>query len=771
MVKNLEKKTESIQQQKLGNRGNKKLRDAKLKAVGAPCFREGNNPYCKVCKDGGSLIMCGHCSRSYHLHCANMQEQDIPAGTWFCPYCVQFMEKKLKDEYTKLEKSEKHHKESKLKHFSGKVNIEQNDITVRWFEKKYPEYVKQGKIQYPIADELIQKECELSQTPLPPPLPLPQPIYPIEDVGDLFFIVDFVYNFGKMLKVTPFTVDQLFYAANSNSQTPLIKELHMALISFLIGHVLSRENTYEILNEDSRFLYSAAQLSEFFELNEFLPFSWLPLLDELIHLPIFKDYADERIMDLFFSDQNKSDLETNYFKCSYKEKIGVILLLINCLFDVKEMHEELARRLEAKGELIKQKTKLNATIKDNEATLPEINGLAATRKAASIAEKIQKTQNKIEELNRKLESIRLRTNPVGLDRDYNEYYIFEWDPKNLYVKMISPIEENSSVKTKESGHWYSYTRSSSLDQLLQCLCPKGIREHKLIEGINKGKRKLKLINGDDSSTSSEDIKPQSKGGAENYVNKESSFKNEDCTIEILKKMLLSIEKKFTRHLKKSGKLWENYERVEEWKEEVSKAEDPSALASLLLEHSQKSTSPLKLSSSSSDQSQDSDEEQVYTKKYRKVTIRIWQDFGDYYQLWENLTQSITTLGQLALVIGIYQKVLNLYIEKKNEAASNEAEVKKKAKQEEKRVLRSEVKNVDVESSNSEEDIKHGDSCYFCDDGGRLICCETCPKVVHPECLGLTKVPKEDWYCDECKYKQQNVPQTRLKSRLRKNIQN
>mmetsp|Transcript_9484 Transcript_9484/g.9450 ORF Transcript_9484/g.9450 Transcript_9484/m.9450 type:complete len:342 (-) Transcript_9484:990-2015(-) len=332
------------------------------------------------------------------------------------------------------------------------------------------------------------------------PLPLPHPLsFPSEDIGDLFFVVDFFYNFGKMMKVSPFTVEQLYYALNAAAETALIKELHMALIKLLIGHVLSRENAYEVLNKDSKFLYSAAQLSEFFDITEFLPYSWLTLLDEIIQLPIFKDYAEDSIV----LKKDESYLELNYFSCSFKMRLGILILLINCLFDVKELHDELSRRLEEKGDLAKEKTNLNLEIKEIELKLPEIKGLAATRKASSMTEKIQKKQNKIEEINRKLETIHLRTSPIGLDRDYNEYYFFKWDLKKLYVRMNSPIPHHPTEKTDESGLWHAFTRFSSLDLLLQALCPKGIRENKLIEGIKWAKDRLKLIPGDDSSTSSE----------------------------------------------------------------------------------------------------------------------------------------------------------------------------------------------------------------------------------------------------------------------------
>ena len=35
--------------------------------------------------------------------------------------------------------------------------------------------------------------------------------------------------------------------------------------------------------------------------------------------------------------------------------------------------------------------------------------------------------------------------------------------------------------------------------------------------------------------------------------------------------------------------------------------------------------------------------------------------------------------------------------------------------------------------------------------GDLICCETCPAVFHPACLGLSAVPEEDeWFCPLCR---------------------
>ena len=30
-----------------------------------------------------------------------------------------------------------------------------------------------------------------------------------------------------------------------------------------------------------------------------------------------------------------------------------------------------------------------------------------------------------------------------------------------------------------------------------------------------------------------------------------------------------------------------------------------------------------------------------------------------------------------------------------------------------------------------------------------MCCEGCPRVFHLPCVGLARLPDDDWYCDEC----------------------
>lgn len=44
---------------------------------------------------------------------------------------------------------------------------------------------------------------------------------------------------------------------------------------------------------------------------------------------------------------------------------------------------------------------------------------------------------------------------------------------------------------------------------------------------------------------------------------------------------------------------------------------------------------------------------------------------------------------------------------------------------------------------------HYEICPICGLGGDVLCCETCPTVSHPKCVGLTAIPSGDWHCTDC----------------------
>ena len=46
---------------------------------------------------------------------------------------------------------------------------------------------------------------------------------------------------------------------------------------------------------------------------------------------------------------------------------------------------------------------------------------------------------------------------------------------------------------------------------------------------------------------------------------------------------------------------------------------------------------------------------------------------------------------------------------------------------------------------------HSDQCMICDDGGQLLCCDSCPRACHLSCCGLKAIPKDvAWCCLVCR---------------------
>ncbi|KAJ9559342.1 hypothetical protein OSB04_013956 [Centaurea solstitialis] len=49
------------------------------------CPLKYNDDLCRICGDGGNLLLCDGCPRSFHRECAS--ELSIPRGKWYCKYC------------------------------------------------------------------------------------------------------------------------------------------------------------------------------------------------------------------------------------------------------------------------------------------------------------------------------------------------------------------------------------------------------------------------------------------------------------------------------------------------------------------------------------------------------------------------------------------------------------------------------------------------------------------------------------------------------------
>lgn len=48
-----------------------------------------NMDECYHCKDGGDLILCDGCPKSFHFECLvpPMRKSEMPEGDWMCEFC------------------------------------------------------------------------------------------------------------------------------------------------------------------------------------------------------------------------------------------------------------------------------------------------------------------------------------------------------------------------------------------------------------------------------------------------------------------------------------------------------------------------------------------------------------------------------------------------------------------------------------------------------------------------------------------------------------
>ena len=72
--------------------GKKKLIGKKLKRSEN---KKINRELCSICRDGGNLLLCDNCPRSFHIECLKIKEENIPEGKWYCPMCAPKIQKKL----------------------------------------------------------------------------------------------------------------------------------------------------------------------------------------------------------------------------------------------------------------------------------------------------------------------------------------------------------------------------------------------------------------------------------------------------------------------------------------------------------------------------------------------------------------------------------------------------------------------------------------------------------------------------------------------------
>jgi hypothetical protein len=486
--------------------------------------------------------------------------------------------------------------------------------------------------------------------------------------------------------------------------------------------------------------------------------SCLMLLGELLRSPLWKAYTEgsKELVTLLKHKLNAAPIEDFYYShFSYEERVSLLVFAVHCLFDTKALHEEQTRRMEERDRLAKQRQAIKTEIRSAELK-GKGKGKHGSNSKKNPSDKVERLKEKLSTMTERSAEISVRTQSLGLDRDYNEYFLFNCDRSRLYVSLVTALVPYPKVKV-ETGYWYAYASKAEVKGVLRSLSLKGVREAKLHEGVTAALAKLNFEAGEAESTSED-----SQVG---YSNKYSSLEPVDCSFEGVRRLVISVERGFTNHLAKTSKQWDLSEPRSEWLELVAGETTEVGLAQLLLELATKANTPFKTFPITV---VDDQHETGVSLHHRRVNLRIWQDFGESFSLWAYLVSTCKTLSSLHSCTYVFERVLMHYYRKRPDRTPLDS----KKRPEEANFIRTRRSRraEDLKDEDSRKRFKgweHDDVCFFCDKYGELMCCETCARVVHPSCIGLETVPLEDWFCDECLSKQEAIPQTRSRSRLHK----
>lgn len=464
----------------------------------------------------------------------------------------------------------------------------------------------------------------------------------------------------------------------------------------------------EHLGKQCIFIMIAGRLKGILHPKDMLESGYLYFLNEVLTSKLWKDYVHtDPILHAIVIESKENPLEYNFYdRYFYNDKLELLLFLINCVYETTAIYNDISERMDLKSNLTKAKIDLKSKLKKIRKKIKSIG-----KKGINYSRLLQEENaliTKINEINNNLHINSVRTEPLGLDRHHNEYYVFQFKPDCIYVRRDEPVE--SEEEKSKDGYWYFYSSLEEITNLKNSLLEKGVRESALL-----GKLKSYI----------ESYRPSD--GKIKYEEKDTS--KEHPNLQNIKGKMTKLEQAVMRYLRKKQKTWETEEIRAGWRKRLKGCTDTMEAAKLLLELAEKTSKPISLINSDSD----SDHQNTDTELHR-VPIKLWKYSRHCDSLWFSYVPLIHTDSQLNLAVHTFAAVFKNYVERREAQSKSE----KRPREE------------------------HSEVCYICKDYGYLLCCDGCSRAVHPRCEGLKDVPKDTWYCKICREEDTN----RISRRIR-----
>ncbi|XP_076900697.1 uncharacterized protein LOC143554917 [Bidens hawaiensis] len=299
-------------------------------------------------------------------------------------------------------------------------------------------------IKYPIDDLLVRPAADDPVFATRPP-PTRDFKEPMECVGDLLMTWDFCCSYSKLLNLSPFSLDDFENAiCYKESNVVLFVESYSALLRMLIKD----EGDYFIaLQKKKRKLK--------------------------ISLVTWREYVCD-FLELEGNEELSTHISTirrgHYGLLDIHAKLAIFAQLISVVLASGIMRENLDEYIEERKALAAEK---RGEALEQGRMRREIKEMV---KAASNGNDVHISESRLvllkEYLQREMEKIFVRTNPLGKDRDYNRYWYFRKEARIF-------------VESCDNKQWGYYSYKPQLDDLLGSLNEKGEREKALKKQLEK----------------------------------------------------------------------------------------------------------------------------------------------------------------------------------------------------------------------------------------------------------------------------------------------
>ncbi|GFP92828.1 bromodomain adjacent to zinc finger domain protein 1a [Phtheirospermum japonicum] len=370
-------------------------------------------------------------------------------------------------------------------------------------------------LKYPI-DDLLVKPTEEDRLLTERPSACRDFIVPMDCVGDLLMVWDFCASFGRLLNLSPFSLEDFENSLCYKDSTPLlIVESYSTLL-----HLLVKDNgKFAAVVENKKrkpkitLITWTEYLCDFMETTNSAELSMhistikrghYALLEVNVKLAIFRELIAEALetdivrvrLDEFIEERQalsaaRRDEALDEGKKRREEKERKMSKVAGK--EVKDEGKAKSGKSEkkvgsqpsqlsgnseneqgdntSKKNTKKRKVETNTFLEDiNNPSKREIHKLMKNEVKESIG--MKSADERKEFLEREIEKRFIRTSPLGKDRDFCRYWFFRRDGR-VFVENSEPTQ------------WGYYQTKEELDALIGSLNPKGVRERALKKQLEK----------------------------------------------------------------------------------------------------------------------------------------------------------------------------------------------------------------------------------------------------------------------------------------------